>query len=69
MKSSTESELVGLAEYLPYPLWMANFLELQGYKLKSNRIYQDNQSAPRMEKMAGILAQAIQGTFTFVISL
>ena len=26
-KSSTESELVGLSEYLPYNLWMRMFLE------------------------------------------
>ena len=34
VKSSTESEIVGLSEYLPYTLWMGYFLEAQGYKIK-----------------------------------
>ena len=34
MKSSTESEIVGLSEYLPYTLWIGYFLEAQGYKEK-----------------------------------
>jgi len=49
-KSSTESELVGVSEYLPYSIWMTNFLEAQGYKVKKNVLYQDNMSAMRMEK-------------------
>ena len=49
-KSSTEAELVGVSEYLPYNLWMNNFLKSQGYDLSKNVIYQDNQSAIRMEK-------------------
>ena len=47
--SSTESEVVGVHEYLPYNIWVQNFMEAQGYKLKSNVIYQDNQSAIKME--------------------
>ena len=49
VKSSTEYELVGVSEYIPYSLWLGYFLEHQGYKLKSNRVHQDNQSAMRME--------------------
>ena len=49
-KSSTESELVGMAEYIPYNLWLLMFLEQQGYGIKNNVIYQDNQSAMLMEK-------------------
>ena len=49
-KSSTESEVVGLSEYIPYNLWLLNFLAAQGYVLKSNQVYQDNQSAIKMEK-------------------
>ena len=48
-KSSTEAELVGVSDYLPYNIWMSNFLKEQGYGLKSNILYQDNQSAIRME--------------------
>jgi len=49
-KSSTEAELVGVSEYLPYNIWMKNFLESQGYEVKENVIYQDNESAIKMEK-------------------
>lgn len=49
-KSSTESELVGVSDYVPYSIWTGMFLEAQGYKLKQNIIYQDNQSAIKMEK-------------------
>ena len=49
-KSSTESELVGVAEYVPYNLWLLMFLEKQGYGIKDNVIFQDNQSAMLMEQ-------------------
>ena len=48
-KSSTESELVEVSEYLPYNIWLINFLKYQGYIIKNNVVYQDNQSAIRME--------------------
>ena len=51
VKSSTECELVGVSEYIPYSLWLGYFLEHQGYKLKSNLVHQDNQSAMRMKLM------------------
>ena len=50
LKSSTEAELVGVSNYLPYNIWMLYFLEHQGYKIMKDVIYQDNQSAIRMEK-------------------
>ena len=50
VKSSTEAELVGLAEYLPYNIWLLMFLKHQGYGIKHNTIYQDNKSAILMEK-------------------
>ena len=49
-KSSTEAEVVGLSEYLPYNIWFLNFLNAQGYTITNNIVYQDNQSAMRMEK-------------------
>jgi len=49
-KSSTESELVVVSEYIPYNLWILMFLEEQGYGIKDNVIYEDNQSAMLMEK-------------------
>ena len=48
-KSSTESELVGVSEYIPYNLWIIHFMAAQGYKIIDNIIYQDNQSAIKME--------------------
>lgn len=49
-KSSTETELVGFSEYVPYNIWIRNFLAHQGYKLKSNIVFQDNASTILMEK-------------------
>jgi hypothetical protein len=49
-KSSTEAELVGLSEYIPYNIWLINFFKAQGYEIKHNIVYQDNQSAIRMAK-------------------
>lgn len=44
-KSSTESELVALADGLPMALWTRNFLISQGYQLGPAITYQDNKSA------------------------
>jgi hypothetical protein len=49
-ESSTEAELVGANDYLPYPIWAKKFLAAQGYALKENIFYQDNQSTIRFEK-------------------
>ena len=49
VKSSTEAELVGLAEYLPYNLWLLMFLREQGYEISNNLIYQDNKSVILIE--------------------
>jgi hypothetical protein len=48
-RSTTESELVGVSEYLPYDLWQVNFYKEQGYDITKNVIFQDNQSAIKME--------------------
>jgi hypothetical protein len=44
-KSSTEAELIGVAEVLPQILWTQYFLEAQGYTCEDSIIYQDNKSA------------------------
>jgi hypothetical protein len=49
-KSSTEAELVGVDDVMPMVLWTRQFMEGQGYKIKSNIVYQDNQSAMLLEK-------------------
>ncbi len=41
-KSLTEAELVGVSGYLLYYIWVDNFLQHQGYKLKRKVLYQDN---------------------------
>jgi len=43
-KSSTESELVGGSDYLPYPVWLLYFYEAQGYRITKKIMYQYNQS-------------------------
>ena len=48
--SSTESEFVSTSEYIPNNIWLENFLRELGYKLKSNKLYQDNQSTIKMLK-------------------
>ena len=48
--SSTKAELVGFCDFLPYPLWLLLFLKHQGYTLDKNVIFQDNESAVRLEK-------------------
>ena len=49
VKSATEAELVAMSEYLPYDIWIKNFLIEQGYDVNENTMFQDNQSAIRME--------------------
>ena len=49
-KSSTESEVVGVSDLLPYTIWASYFLKAQGYKLTRNIFYQDNTSAMKMLK-------------------
>ena len=48
-KSSTEAELVGTSNYVPYNVWVRNFLSKQGYDINDNVLVQDNQSAIKME--------------------
>ena len=48
-KGSTESELVGVSDYLTYSIWYITFMHHQGYLNKSNKFFQDNQSSVRME--------------------
>ena len=47
-KSSTESEVVGVSNYLPYTIWTKYFLEEQGYNVAQNVFYQDNTGAIKM---------------------
>ena len=49
-KSSTESELVGESNYVPYNMCYIIFMHHQVYLNKSNKLFQDNQSAMRMDR-------------------
>ena len=42
-KQSTEAELIGTSEYVPFNVWMVMFLKAQGYDIKKNILLQDNQ--------------------------
>ena len=48
-KSSTEAELIGASDYVPWTVWVKWFLKDQGYKLNRCIFYQDNQSAMKLE--------------------
>ena len=39
-----------MGKYVPYNICFIMFMGAQGYKIKNNVIYQDNQSTIRMEK-------------------
>ena len=49
-KSSTETELIGNSDYLPYSIWIIYFFENQGYQIGEKLLHQDNQSTMRMLK-------------------
>ena len=49
-RSSTETEVIGNSEYLPYPIWFEYFMEAQGRKIKSHLLWQDNEGAERFAK-------------------
>ena len=48
-KSSTESELVGVSDVISTVLWSLYYIQAQGYKMKSAKIYQDNKSTILLE--------------------
>ena len=49
-KSSTETELVAVDDKMPQIVWTQYFMEAQGYKIRDNVAYQDNQSAMLLKK-------------------
>ena len=48
--SKVQAELVGASEYIPYNLWLIQFMSAQGYEIKDNLLYQDNKSTILMLK-------------------
>lgn len=48
-RSSTEAELVATDDIIAQVLWTLLFMEAQGYPISENIIFQDNQSAIKLE--------------------
>ena len=53
IKSSTEAEIVGISNYLPYNIHLVIFLYHQGYPILNNISFQDNQTSIDMEMNGG----------------
>ena len=49
MRSSTESELVGVDNLMALIIWSQNFLKAQGYTIVDNILHQDNKSTILLE--------------------
>jgi hypothetical protein len=49
-QSSTESELVGVDDMMSSILWTRYFLKAQGYSVRDNVVFQDNQSSILLER-------------------
>ena len=49
-RSSTEAEVVGVSDFMPNMIWGRMFLEQQGITLRTNLLYQDNESVMKLEK-------------------
>jgi len=49
-RSSTEAELIGIGDALPYIMWGLYFIEAQGYEVTHNILYQDNKSTVLLAK-------------------
>jgi len=47
---STDAEVVGTSDYVPKNIWFQIFLGEQGYPIKENIMYQNNQSEIRLER-------------------
>ena len=49
-KSLTETDIGGVDGVLTQVIWTRYFLKKQGYEIRDNVLYQDNQSAIKLEK-------------------
>jgi len=49
-RSSTESEVVGVDDYMPAVCWTRYFMGAQGYTINDNLVHQDNMSSMLLEK-------------------
>ena len=67
--SSTEAELVSIADVLGMIMWCKYFMEAQGYTIDSNLLYQDNKSTILLAKNGRMSAAKIVNTSRIVFSL
>ena len=69
-RSSTETELVSVDEYMQEVLWYLYFIQAQGYGVKYAEIHQDNVSAQMMETNGKLSSSRktkhIKGKFFFI---
>ena len=69
-KNSTEAELVGVDDCMPQVLWTRYWMEVQGYTISENIVYQDNQSSILLEnnrrQSSGIRTRHIDIRYYFV---
>ena len=49
-RSSTEAELIGVDDVISQVIWTRLFLIAQGYHVKDNVVYRDNQASMKLEQ-------------------
>jgi hypothetical protein len=49
-RSSTETEIVGADDFMPAICWTRYFMKAQGYYVKDNVLFQDNEISILLEK-------------------
>ena len=68
--SSTEAELVSIADVLAIMMWCKYFMEAQGYSIDNNILYQDNKSTILLAKSgrmsAGKNSKHIKNSFFLI---
>ena len=55
--SSTEAELVSIADVLGMMMWCKYFIEAHGYAIENNILYQDNKSTILLSKNGRMSAE------------
>ena len=50
VKSSTEGEIVGASDSLPFHIWTKHFMDAQGFIVEESELNQDNMAGIRVEK-------------------
>jgi hypothetical protein len=49
-RSTTETEVIGASDYMPFTIFTKGFLSAQGYDMKEGKFFQDNEAAEKLEK-------------------